>query len=151
MMAMPKTLFDPAVRQELVRRMESIDPARGGLWGKMSAGQMLAHVNASLAMSTGELPTKPKKTPIANPLGRWLLIYVLKWPQGTPTAPELLATPPAEWPADLARFRDLVEQAGTRPPDGEWSRHPAFGKMTGTQWGHLGYKHLDHHLRQFGV
>jgi hypothetical protein len=150
-MARNRTLFDSGARAELVRRMESIKPERRPLWGKMSSGQMLAHVNASLAMATGELQTQPKKTPLANPLMRWLVIYVMPWPKGTPTAPELLATPPGEWAAELARFRDLIERAGTRSADGEWPRHPAFGQMKGKHWGALGYKHLDHHLRQFAA
>jgi hypothetical protein len=150
-MARQKTMFDRAAREELRRRMESIQPERPPLWGKMNSGQMLAHVNASLAMATGELPTKPKNTPMANPLVRWLVIYVMPWPKGTPTAPELLATPPGEWAADLVEFRDLLERAGTRSPDGDWPRHPAFGQMKGKHWGVLVYKHLDHHLRQFAV
>ena len=150
-MAKPKSLFDQREREELRRRMESIRPDAPPLWGKMNAGQMLAHVNASLAMALGDLPTKPKRTPIANPLARWLLIYKLKWPPGTPTAPELLGTAPGEWAADLARFGELLERNGSQDPAGEWPRHPAFGRLTGRQWGDLGWKHLDHHLRQFGV
>jgi hypothetical protein len=148
---MAKTAFDPAARGELVRRMESVDPGRRPLWGKMNAGQMLAHLNSSLSMACGELEPKPKKTPLSNPLLRWLVIYVLKWPQGTPTAPELLATPPGEWAADLARFRELLERTGSRSPDGTWPRHPAFGQMKGKHWGALVHKHVDHHLRQFGA
>ena len=150
-MAVTKTVFDRDVRAELVRRMETVAPDRPQLWGKMSAGQMLAHLNASLEMGTGELKAAPKKSPLTNPLLRWLVIYKLKWPQGTPTAPELLATPPAEWAADLARFRDLLERVGNRSPDGEWPRHPAFGRMKGKHWGVLIHKHVDHHLRQFGA
>jgi hypothetical protein len=148
---MAKTVFDAGARGELVRRMESITPDRRPLWGKMGTGQMLAHVNASLAMATGELATQPKNTPLANPLLRWLLIYVLPWPKGTPTAPELLATPPGEWAAELARFRDLLEQVGTQSPDGAWPRHPAFGQMKGKHWGALIHRHLEHHLRQFAA
>jgi hypothetical protein len=150
-MARNGTMFDPAARAELVRRMESIQPERRPLWGKMSSGQMLAHVNASLALACGELATQPKKSPLANPLVRWLVIYAVPWPKGTPTAPELLATPPGEWAADLVQFRDLLERAGTRSPDGEWPRHPAFGQMKGKHWGALVYRHLDHHLRQFAA
>jgi len=150
-MARTKTVFDPAARAELVRRMESIDPSRGPRWGKMNSGQMLAHLNASLAMATGALPTQPKKTPLTFPPLRWLVIYVLKWPQGTPTAPELLATSPGEWMADLVQFRALLEQVGTKSPDGPWPRHPAFGQMKGKHWGALVHKHVDHHLRQFAA
>ena len=148
---MAKTMFERGAREELRRRMESIDPGRPPQWGKMNAGQMLAHVNASLAMATGELATQPKKTPLANPLLRWLVIHALPWPKGTPTAPELLSTPPGEWRAELARFRDLLERAGARPPEGDWPVHPAFGKMGGKHWGVLVYRHLDHHLRQFAA
>jgi uncharacterized protein DUF1569 len=150
-MPRPRSLFDRTEREELRRRMESIRPDARPLWGKMSAGKMLAHVNAGLAMATGELPTRPKRSPLANPLGRWLIIYKLKWPQGSPTAPELLDVSPGEWEADLARFRELLEANGARDPAGEWPRHPAFGRMTGREWGDLGWKHIDHHLRQFGV
>ena len=150
-MAQAKTVFDREARAELVRRLETVTPDRRPLWGKMNAGQMLAHLDASLAMATGELKVAPKKSPLTNPLLRWLVIYKLKWPQGTPTAPELIATPPAEWAADLARFRDLLERVGNQPPEGEWPRHPAFGQMKGTHWGALVHKHVDHHLRQFGA
>jgi len=33
----------------------------------------------------------------------------------------------------------------------EWNPHPLFGAFTSQQWGQMQYKHLDHHLRQFGV
>ncbi|HEX9936735.1 MAG TPA: DUF1569 domain-containing protein [Longimicrobium sp.] len=146
-----KTVFDPAAREELRRRMERVRPETRPLWGKMNAPQMLAHLNSALMMGLGELETVPKRSPLANPLMRWLVIYALPWPRGTPTAPELLAAPTGDWDAELARFRDLLDRTGTRPPAGEWPRHPAFDVMTGKQWGDLTYRHVDHHLRQFGV
>ena len=146
-----KSLLDADAREEVKRRMASIPPDRAPKWGKFTTGKMLAHLNASLAMGFGDLAVAPKRTPSANPLGRWLLIYVLPWPQGTPTAPELLATPPGEWEADLATFRALVDRFATRSERDAWPRHPAFGKMSGRQWGHLSYRHTHHHLTQFGA
>ncbi len=29
--------------------------------------------------------------------------------------------------------------------------HPAFGNISTNEWGIAAYKHMDHHLRQFGV
>ena len=147
-----KSIFDPAVRGELRTRMGRVRPDTKPQWGKMNAPQMLAHVSAALEMGLGELAVKPKRSPLANPLGRWLVIYGMKkWPQGTPTAPELIAAPSGDWDAALARFTDLLERSGSRSPAGAWPRHPVFGAMTGKHWGDLGYRHLDHHLRQFGV
>jgi hypothetical protein len=112
---------------------------------------MLAHVNASLRMALGELPCAPKKSPLTNPFLRWLVINVLPWPRGTPTAPELLATAPAEWNAEVAAFADLLERLGARSGSATWPRHPVFGQLGAKLWGNLSFRHTDHHLRQFGV
>jgi hypothetical protein len=148
---MARSLFEAAARADVTRRMRSIDPTRAPLWGKMNAGRMLSHVNAALAMAVGDLATQPKKSPIANPLGRWLLIYVLPWPKGTPTAPELLNTEVGSWSEDLDRFQTLLERFGGMQRETSWPRHPAFGQMSARQWGNLEYRHVDHHLRQFGA
>lgn len=144
-------VFDPAAREELRTRMERVAADTRPKWGRMNAPQMLAHLNAALAMGLGELDVKPKRSPLANPVARWLVIYKLPFPRGTPTAPELLAPPTGDWDRELARFRDLLERTGTRSPAGDWPRHPVFGAMTGKLWGALACKHIDHHLRQFGV
>jgi len=146
-----RTVFDLAAREELRTRMERVAADTTPKWGRMNAPQMLAHLNAALAMGLGELAVKPKRSPLANPVARWLVIYKLPFPRGTPTAPELLAPPAGDWAGELARFRDLLERTGTRSPGGDWPRHPVFGAMTGKYWGDLAYKHIDHHLRQFGA
>ena len=146
-----RSVFDPAARAELVRRMETVTPERRPRWGKMKAEQMLAHVNAGMEMATGDRPTKPKFSPFAHPLGRWLAIYKMPWPKGAPTAPELLVPPSGSWDEQLSRFRELLEQVGALSGRTEWPRHPAFGRLTTKQWGDLSYRHTDHHLQQFGA
>lgn len=146
-----RTVFDPAVRDELRTRMERVTAESRPLWGKMNAPQMLSHLNAALAMGLGELAVAPKRSPLANVLGRWLAIYTLPFPKGAPTAPELQAAPSGDWEGEIVRFRDLLERTGSRSPGGDWPRHPVFGAMTGRQWGDLAAKHIDHHLKQFGA
>ncbi|HEX8695855.1 MAG TPA: DUF1569 domain-containing protein [Longimicrobium sp.] len=148
---MKKTIFDPEARASLLARMERIPPDRAPAWGKMSAPQMLCHVSDALRSALGDLPVRSKgKKLFTHPVMRWLLIYVLPWPKGAPTAPELLTTGPAEWRADLAAFRELAERMAARDPGGAWPAHPLFGALSGKAWGDLTYRHLDHHLRQFG-
>lgn len=148
-----KTIFDPAARASLARRMERVAPDGRPRWGRMSAPQMLCHVSDALRMAVGDLPVKSKgKMMLANPVVRWLAIYVLPWPKGkTRTAPEMLTAQPTEWAADLATFRALLERAGAKPADGPWPVHPLFGDINGKTWGALSYRHLDHHLTQFGA
>jgi hypothetical protein len=146
-----KTLFDPIVRDALLSRIDRLAPHMTPRWGRMSAGQMIVHLTAQLRAGLGELPCAPKKTPLNNWLMRRLIIYVIPWPKGSPTAPEFLAQPTAAWNEDLAALRSAVERFGSRGPGGEWAPHPAFGPLTGRMWGNLAWRHLDHHLRQFGV
>ena len=150
-MAAVRSIEDAAVRQELLARLAKVRADTRPQWGKFNAPQMVAHLNNALRMGLGELNVAGKPSPVANPLGRWLLIYRLKWPQGTPTAPELLAPPSGDWDAELVTFHDLLERSGTRPAGAAWPRHPIFGKMTGRDWSVLAAKHINHHLTQFGV
>ena len=145
------TLFDPAARDAIHVRIDRLAPQMTPQWGKMNAGQMIVHLTAQLRAGLGELAGAPKKTPLNNWLMRRVIIYLLPWPKGTPTAPEFLAQPTGTWDDDMAALRAAVDRFGSHGPGGAWAEHPAFGPLTGRMWGTLAWRHLDHHLRQFGV
>lgn len=63
----------------------------------------------------------------------------------------LLSTRPDDLERDKAKLKDLIGRFNAAGPAHDWSVHPLFGKLPGKQWGRLAYRHLDHHLRQFGV
>ncbi len=44
-----------------------------------------------------------------------------------------------------------VDRCGQQDAQGDWPKHPLFGPLSGEEWGALSWKHLDYHLRQFGV
>jgi hypothetical protein len=145
-----KTLRDESARAEIAERVGRLTPDTRARWGKMDSTRMLAHVNDALRMATGELPVPFKKTPLRFRIVRTALIYWLPFPKGAPTAPQLINRSPGE----LAREADELRQRLAAFPDdvpGGWPVHPVFGQLSATEWGALGYKHLDHHLRQFGV
>ena len=149
-----KTVFDRAVRDELAARLRRLTPDTCAQWGKFTVTKMLAHVNDAMRMNVGELAVAPKPNPFRNAFGRWLLVYALPWPKGSPTAPELLArgrSDAIEFEAERAKFRELLENVAARQGAREWPEHPAFGAMREKDVGVLVYKHLDHHLRQFAV
>jgi hypothetical protein len=58
---------------------------------------------------------------------------------------------PGEWEGDVAALRELLDRFATRPAGGTWAPHPAFGPLSGREWGRLCHRHTDYHLRQFGV
>lgn len=93
----------------------------------------------------------PVHGPLRNPVLRWLALYVLPLPRGVATVPILLTTKPSVWEDDVRQLVELIERAARSPGDAAWGESPVFGNLTREQWGALSYKHVDHHLRQFGV
>jgi Protein of unknown function (DUF1569) len=146
-----KTLYHLGRRQELRERLGRLTAATRPQWGKFDAPKMVVHCSDAIRMALGRVPTKPKNLPIRHPPFKQLFVYWLPWPKGAPTAPELLQRSPVEWEVEIAVLVELMEEAGSVPPKFEWPEHPAFGRMTHRAWGVLGYRHLDHHFRQFGV
>lgn len=101
-------------------------------------------------MPSGELRMRRSFVP-ARPLVRWLMLYVLPFPKGAPTAPQLLARTPASWETDLAALRRVIDAAARPAPGSPRGDHPLFGDMSVEDWGVLLFKHADHHFRQFGI
>jgi hypothetical protein len=146
-----KSLWEADARSELLDRLSRLTPAHRAKWGRLNAEQMLVHLADSMRMALGELKAKSRKMPLRYPPLKQLIIYVLPFPRSAPTAPELLARQPGEWGQEMTLLADLIERFHARPCEGPWPDHPAFGVMSGRAWGVLGYRHIDHHLRQFGV
>jgi len=146
------SLWEEAPRRELLDRLARLGAEARPGWGRMNAPQMITHVNDQFRMALGDLPTVPKRTPFRYPVVNSLVAYVLPWPKGAPTAPELLMRiDQSTWSTEVATFRDLLQRFAALPPETAWPVHPAFGKLSRKAWGKLGYRHTDHHFRQFGV
>jgi hypothetical protein len=145
-----KTLWQDERRRELVDRIGRLTPEAKPRWGRMDAPQMVAHLAASVRMAIGDLPTVMKRTPLRHPPLKQLIIYVLPFPKGAPTVPELRRAPVA-WQKEVDDLRALLDRFATRERSGSWPSHPAYGPLSARGWGVLTYKHCDHHLRQFGV
>ncbi len=148
---MPKSMFQAAARQELHQRLAQLPPDRVPHWGKMNAPRMVVHVSDALKMALGEISPVPKSTPFQLPVLKHLAIYVLPWPKGSRTAPELIARVPAAWNGEVVTLGGLIERFADRDQRGAWPRHPLFGTLSGRSWGALAYRHCDHHFTQFGI
>ena len=157
---MMHSLLDARTRNALRLRAARLQPQTPARWGRFTAPHMLAHAIQSLRMMTGELAVPAERVPWAvrhAPL-RQLLIYVLPFPKGLRTSAALLARPaadpatsPAAWAEEQRELERVLDAIGARAPGSAWPLHPAFGPMTGRDWGVLQYRHLDHHFRQFGL
>ena len=84
------------------------------------------------------------------PIVKQLVMFYLPWPRGVSTAPELLSRRPEQWANEIDALRAVIQAFATKSQHGAWPSHPRFGQLSGAEWGRLMYRHLDHHLTQFG-
>jgi hypothetical protein len=146
-----KSFWNEPDRAEVRERLARLTPGHAARWGRMSAPQMVGHLSDALRMSFGELPVRSKRLPLRYWPLKQLVIYLLPFPKGAPTAPELVSRTPDEWDAERRACTELVDRFGAERPERAWPEHPAFGRLSPRAWGVLAYRHADHHLRQFGV
>ena len=141
-----KSLAQEATRRELVERIDRITDSTTPKWGRFTARAMLDHLARATEMAAGEREVAPKKLPIRYFPLKQLALYVLPMPKGLPTSPELLTDSPEPVENSKETLRRLITNFAPRP-----ANHPAFGFLTTRAWSVLVYRHVDHHLRQFGV
>lgn len=148
---MAETIFDPAARAALVARIDRLDATSPARWGKFTAPRMVSHLISAVRIALGEESCKDRPSFLSNRVVRHLVIHVLPFPKGAPTAREMLSRAPETWSVDIAALKSLIERAAANGRDGAWARHPAFGDLSGHDWGVLLHKHVQHHLTQFGA
>lgn len=146
-----KNLWESNARQELSNRLDKLTPESSGLWGRMNARQMVAHLVDGLRMAVGDMTPKEKKLPIRFAPLKQLIIYGPPFPKNLPTAPELITRQADDWEAECASLRGLMDSFAGRQAGADMPRHPAFGQLSRRAWGVLSYRHIDHHFRQFGI
>lgn len=149
-----KNIFDPNVTQVLIDRVNSLTPETTPNWGKMSVDQMLAHCSVAYEMAYTDKHAKP------NGLMRFLLKTFVKngvvnekpYPKNSRTAPAFIITDHRDFDKEQKRliaYLKKTQEYGASYFDGKESL--SFGTMSSQEWNNLFYKHLDHHLTQFGA
>ena len=144
------TLHDSDTRAAIRQRVQALRPDAARKWGSMTVDQMLWHVNQPLKESLGEYVPPDGKPPLPPMLLRWLVLNV-PWPRGAKTRPDLVASQHYDFERERAECLALIDRFAQRDIGVEFPKSANFGHMTGMHWSRLHAKHLDHHLRQFGV
>jgi hypothetical protein len=146
-----RNLFDAAVKQEIIERINKLTPATQHQWGKMDVAQMLAHVQIPIGVAFGTNTVK----------GNWLMKLILPlfkkalyddkpWKQGLPTDKTFITTGQSkDFEKEKKSLLDMVNRFSEANMINE--KHPVFGKLTKEQWSKATWKHIDHHLKQFSA
>src|SRR5271157_3647063 len=113
------TLADPQVRAACRERIQRLQPNASPKWGRMTAPQMICHLNDSFLVGMGEKYASPASNLIQRTFVKWVALRApFRWPPGVPTRPEIEqgrgGTPPAEWDRDRAQLFALIDGFANR-------------------------------------
>jgi hypothetical protein len=152
--AVTRHLYQPETVKEIQRRILSLRPASPRQWGKMNVAQAIAH--CALGMENAVGVTNPPRIFVGRILGPLVKPTALKasvpMQRNSPTAKSLVVSDERDLATEQKRLCGLIDRFAAAGAAG-CTKHPHafFGRMTPEEWAVLAYKHLDHHLRQFGA
>jgi hypothetical protein len=149
-----KTIFDSEAYIEIIDRLDNLTANSQAKWGKMNVSQMLVHCQKPIKLAFGEETIKSPGLlmKLMIPLFKSSLYNNKPWKKGLPTTKEFIISGGVDFEKEKISLRELITKIHENEEHFKPSKnHPAFGKMDYWMWGQSGYKHLDHHFRQFGV
>jgi len=149
-----KNLYQPAAMEEVKQRIGRLQPDSQRQWGKMNVAQAVAHCSGPMEWAVGDV--NPPRMFAGRILGPLVKSRVLRdeapMQRNSPTAKSIVVADQRDLDAERKRLCALIDRFATAGPEGCTTHpHTFFGQLTPEEWATLMYKHLDHHLRQFGV
>jgi hypothetical protein len=148
-----RTIFDKDTHAELHQRLDGLTADTARQWGKMSAAQAVEHTARAIEMASGAVPIKQHM--LGKAIG-WIfkgrVLGEQPFSKNSPTGPTLIIHDEPNFDDARTRLKQLMTDFHTKGPTAcDGNIHGFFGPLTGDEWGICQYKHVDHHLRQFGV
>ena len=127
-------------------------PAR---WGGMTAQQMVEHLIWSVELSTGDARTECPIPEAERPAMKAFLYRNLATPHEFMNPVLVSGLPPLRY-ANLAQAKSVLGERLLRfldqsPGATDLHTHPIFGSIGHEDWHRAHYKHVHHHLSQFGL
>jgi hypothetical protein len=153
-MPLTPTLLDTSARDTLIARVQALTPDAPRQWGKMTVQQMLWHCAEAYKVALGDIQAGDKSNWFLRNVVRRVAFHTpMTWPKNGPTLPRFDAL--KQQPAvdrEFITLRETVVALIQRVATSHLDRtvHPAFGPLSQAEWQHWGWRHMDHHLRQFG-
>ena len=148
-----KNLFEPSTVAEVKERIGALHPESERVWGKMNVSQMLAHCSAAMESAVGERnPQRLFIGRLLGPIAKPDFLSEKPMKRNSPTDKSFVIHDERDFSRERARLLGLIDRFAAAGPDG-CTKHPHsfFGPLKAEEWARGTYKHLDHHLQQFGV
>lgn len=151
---MQETILDQEVRGSIMARIRTLTPAHAAQWGKMDVTRMAEHCVLWNQWVLGKGGPRLKQNFMGKLIGKWVLRRALEpgkpFDRGIPAGKDLEVRKATRDLETLkSRWLSLMDDYAIYQNHG--FVHDFFGRMTDVEIGIFVYKHMDHHLRQFGV
>lgn len=149
-----KNILEQVNYDEMKERLGKLSPESQPEWGKMSVGQMLSHVSQAQEVLNGTqtLENIPFYAKLLKGFIKKVVLSESPYRKNMKTASQYIITSEQDFEEQKNRLLEALEYFRKQSPE-EMNKHshPLFGTMTPDEKGWSAYKHLDHHLKQFGV
>jgi Protein of unknown function (DUF1569) len=148
-----KNIFNQMHSEEILNRIDKLNPNAKPHWGKMDVAQMLAHCSSFQDIAMGN--SFPARDWLGRLIGNFVKpIFYNDKPlaKNMSTIPTILIVDEKEFEKEKNKLKQkIITFQNNDPEKCKIHPHPFFGKLSSEQWGKGIYKHLDHHLKQFGA
>ena len=145
------SIFDHSTYSTVLERINSLEESTQPVWGKMSVSQMLAHNVIPFDIVLEKRPPIGKPNFIMKLLFKKMMYNDKPFKRSLPTPGPFNIESSKDFNTEKQQLISVVNEVYTQKDKDKWPTHPMFGEFTSLQTGQLLFKHLDHHLRQFGV
>lgn len=148
-------MFSEEQVEIIVDRINNLKSNTLSFWGKMNSAQMLAHCNVAYRYAF-----EPENFEKPNYLKRFFLKKFVKkfvvsekpYPKSSRTANEFIISDYRDFENEKQNIINnifLAQRLGAE--FFEQRENLSFGKLSAKEWNILFGKHIEHHLKQFGV
>ena len=149
-----ENIFTEKSALKIIERINKLSPSTNAIWGKMNVAQMLAHCNVTYEMvyDNKHKPAKGLKKILLKAFVKPTVCGEKNYPKNSRTAPQFIIESEKEFNIEknrLIEYLTKTQQLGEDFFEGKESN--SFGKLNIKEWNNMFYKHLNHHLQQFGV
>lgn len=154
---MTNSLFNKSDYDSIVSRINKLSADSNNLWGKMTANEMLCHVTDPFRDVMNTRNTKPAIPGFLRPIAKKFIITAKPWKPNLATLKLYRqgengnGTKPTDFDNDKQALLDFMKKFSNVEKNYEFGAHGGLGKLSRDENGFLMWKHLDHHLRSFGV
>ncbi len=151
------TLINHDNLEQIRNRVNNLTPETQALWGNMTVGEMVCHVSDPIRDILGIRITEPVVPEAMRPALVQMVLTADNYGQGAPTSQPYLqadsggGTKPTDFESDRNSLLELMNKFYATDDNYKLSSHAALGILTREQFGIYLWKHLNHHLSQFGV